>query len=660
MRYFLYLGLALSALLLLGCAPESAYNGGTGGFKDYESFDEYGGATSGAKAKPGGKASKDSKSSKGAAKGGNKTPSPESSASYEPPVKGDGHFKPTKSLLGGMRDSEAIQRATMRPYKIRGKTYTPHPVKVGDTFDGIASWYGPDFHARTTSNGETYNMNAHTAAHKTLPINTIVRVFNKDNGRTTVVRINDRGPFVEGRIIDLSNIAAKDIQMVGRGLANVRLEVVGFGGDLAHNNPSKAQEKNPKNEIKESSPKKQKNDSKKEVPKAPKEVKTPKEAKVASNQQARVASPVAIPIAPMVTPPPMPLPTESKTMESEEPEPKPDNEITMIEEDLGQTFLPKDLEEVEESEPVIQPLPAPLSNENMQPPKATSGDTPAEVISESKPVREARAPDNLATKSTIDPSEATRPSQASQMEYVTPVEPTEPTPPLDEMELARPPKENPPSPNKAISQPPSEEAMQEAAPAPTPAAPKQEEKPASQSNEELITPLQLDAALQNLMDSTKRLQNEVEAEHKLITGENEAKATESTEKPLENHEDQAAQTEELETAQKPQETSEALETASKPKEATPPPPKEPSAPENPEPIAKKGSHMISLNVFSQEERAIKFSEDMKARFEDLPYDIDIVRTDKGLYRVALRGFSSLSEAKEFIARENISGHVVAE
>ena len=657
MRYFLYLGLALSALLLLGCAPESAYNGGTGGFKDYESFDEYGGATSGAKAKPGGKASKDSKSSKGAAKGGNKTPSLESSASYEPPVKGDGHFKPTKSLLGGMRDSEAIQRATMRPYKIRGKTYTPHPVKVGDTFDGVASWYGPDFHARATSNGETYNMNAHTAAHKTLPMNTIVKVFNKDNGRTTVVRINDRGPFVEGRIIDLSNIAAKDIQMVGKGLANVRLEVVGFGGDLAHNNPSKAQEKNPKNEVKEASPKKQKNDSKKEVPKAPKEVKTPKEAKAASNQQARAAAPVAS----MVTPPPVPLPTESTATESEELEPKPDDEIAVVEEDLGQTFLPKDLEEIEESEPVTQPLPAPLSNENTQPPKAASGDTPAEVISESKPVREARAPDNLATKGTIDPSEATRPSQASQMEYATPVEPTEPTPPLDEMELARPPKENPPSP-KTISQPPSEEAMQEAAPAPAPAAPKQEEKPASQSDEELIAPLQLDAALQNLMDSTKRLQNEVEAEHKLITGENEAKATESIEKPSDNHEDQAAQTEELETAQKPQETSEALETASKPKEATPPPPphKEPSAAENQEPIAKKGSHMVSLNVFSQEERAIKFSEDMRARFEDLPYDIDIVRTDKGLYRVALRGFSSISEAKEFIARENISGHVVAE
>ncbi|WP_371113561.1 MULTISPECIES: septal ring lytic transglycosylase RlpA family protein [unclassified Helicobacter] len=139
------------------------------------------------------------------------------------------------SLMAGMRESEAIQRATMRPYQIAGKWYYPTKVKIGETFDGIASWYGPNFHAKATSNGETYNMHAHTAASKTLPMNTIVKVLNKENGKTTIVRINDRGPFVEGRIIDLSNIAAKDIDMVSKGTARVKVEVIGFGGMVDKN-----------------------------------------------------------------------------------------------------------------------------------------------------------------------------------------------------------------------------------------------------------------------------------------------------------------------------------------------------------------------------------------------------------------------------------------
>ncbi|WP_104684958.1 septal ring lytic transglycosylase RlpA family protein, partial [Helicobacter bizzozeronii] len=138
-----------------------------------------------------------------------------------------------RSLTGGMINSEAMQRATMRPYKVGGKTYYPTKVAVGQTFDGYASWYGPNFHARKTSNGETYNMYAHTAAHKTLPMNTIVKVTNKDNNKSTIVRINDRGPFVPNRIIDLSNIAARDIEMVGKGVAPVKLEVLGFGGVIS-------------------------------------------------------------------------------------------------------------------------------------------------------------------------------------------------------------------------------------------------------------------------------------------------------------------------------------------------------------------------------------------------------------------------------------------
>ena len=127
--------------------------------------------------------------------------------------------------------SAASQRATMRPYTINGKTYYPTTVSVGDTASGTASWYGPDFHGKKTSNGETYNMNAMTAAHKTLPMNTMVRVTNLGNGAQTTVRINDRGPFVAGRIIDLSKAAATSIGMIGTGTARVKLEVVGFYGD---------------------------------------------------------------------------------------------------------------------------------------------------------------------------------------------------------------------------------------------------------------------------------------------------------------------------------------------------------------------------------------------------------------------------------------------
>ena len=94
---------------------------------------------------------------------------------------------------------------------------------------GTASWYGPDFHGKLTANGETYNMNALTAAHRTLPFNTVVRVENTDNGETVVVRINDRGPYVGDRVIDLSRKAAEEINMIGPGTAPVRLYLVQEG-----------------------------------------------------------------------------------------------------------------------------------------------------------------------------------------------------------------------------------------------------------------------------------------------------------------------------------------------------------------------------------------------------------------------------------------------
>ncbi|PNV83585.1 MAG: septal ring lytic transglycosylase RlpA family lipoprotein [Sulfurimonas sp.] len=135
----------------------------------------------------------------------------------------------------------------MRPYVIRGVKYYPTVVNVGDEFGGNASWYGPDFHGKLTSNGETYNMYDMTAAHKTLPMNTIVKVTNKKNGLSTVVRINDRGPFIATRIIDLSNTAARKIDMIADGTAPVTIEVLGFH--------SKNQKKVPLQEqLKESPP----------------------------------------------------------------------------------------------------------------------------------------------------------------------------------------------------------------------------------------------------------------------------------------------------------------------------------------------------------------------------------------------------------------------
>ena len=139
----------------------------------------------------------------------------------------------------GIRNSSAMHRATMKSYFVLGKRYYPKKTFIGEKFEGIASWYGPDFHAKKTSNGETYNMYAQTAASKTLPMNTMVKVFNKDNGQSTIVRINDRGPFVNGRIIDLSNKAAHDIDMVKNGTANVILTVVGFDGIISRNNYKK-------------------------------------------------------------------------------------------------------------------------------------------------------------------------------------------------------------------------------------------------------------------------------------------------------------------------------------------------------------------------------------------------------------------------------------
>lgn len=138
---------------------------------------------------------------------------------------------------------DAVPRAEPRStrgnpvyYEVFGKRYYILATAEGYKERGVASWYGPDFHARPTSSGEPYDMYGMTAAHKTLPIPAYARVTNLSNGRSVVVRINDRGPFVANRIIDLSYTAAQKLDMTRAGTAFVEVEVLtpGSAQDATH------------------------------------------------------------------------------------------------------------------------------------------------------------------------------------------------------------------------------------------------------------------------------------------------------------------------------------------------------------------------------------------------------------------------------------------
>ena len=113
-----------------------------------------------------------------------------------------------------------------KPYQVFGVWYYPADDRGYDQ-RGLASWYGPGFHALDTANGERYNQDDITAAHKTLPMGTKVRVINESNGKSEVVTINDRGPYTKGRIIDVTIGAAERLGFVKRGIALVRVEVLG-------------------------------------------------------------------------------------------------------------------------------------------------------------------------------------------------------------------------------------------------------------------------------------------------------------------------------------------------------------------------------------------------------------------------------------------------
>lgn len=121
---------------------------------------------------------------------------------------------------------EKLPAKSRDSYQVKGQWYHPLTDSAGFRQSGIASWYGAPFHGRKTASGERYDMHARTAAHKTLPIGTFLRVRRLDNGKETIVRVNDRGPFVRGRIIDLSYKAARDIEMIGPGTARVEILVM--------------------------------------------------------------------------------------------------------------------------------------------------------------------------------------------------------------------------------------------------------------------------------------------------------------------------------------------------------------------------------------------------------------------------------------------------
>ena len=114
-----------------------------------------------------------------------------------------------------------------KPYTVLGHTYQPYTASKGYVERGVASWYGPQFHGRLTSNGEVYDMHKMTAAHKLLPLGTWVEVTNLKNGKKAVVRVNDRGPFVDGRVIDLSKAAATQLGVIGPGTAPVEVRALG-------------------------------------------------------------------------------------------------------------------------------------------------------------------------------------------------------------------------------------------------------------------------------------------------------------------------------------------------------------------------------------------------------------------------------------------------
>jgi rare lipoprotein A len=133
---------------------------------------------------------------------------------------------PGKKAAGNLPAGHGGHYKTGKPYQVAGRWYYPLPSASGYDRTGIASWYGRDFHGRKTANGEHYDMHALSAAHKTLPLPTLVRVTNRENGRFVIVRVNDRGPFAKKRLIDLSYAAARALGFAEKGTVRVRVQAI--------------------------------------------------------------------------------------------------------------------------------------------------------------------------------------------------------------------------------------------------------------------------------------------------------------------------------------------------------------------------------------------------------------------------------------------------
>lgn len=147
-----------------------------------------------------------------------------------PPVSVPAVPSPTPAESGVPREEPRSAYGNPPFYEVGGRRYVVLGSAAGYVEQGVASWYGPDFHGGRTATGETYDMNAMTGAHPTLPLPTWVRVTNLENGRSVVVRLNDRGPFARDRIIDLSRAAAQALDMVRAGTARVEVRSLAEAG----------------------------------------------------------------------------------------------------------------------------------------------------------------------------------------------------------------------------------------------------------------------------------------------------------------------------------------------------------------------------------------------------------------------------------------------
>lgn len=132
-------------------------------------------------------------------------------------------------LIPALSCSSNVRYAAGKKGSVKSSKKTARRANTGKILKGVASYYGKDFHGRKTANGETFDMYGLTAAHKTLPLGTRVRVTNMANGKSVIVKINDRGPFVAGRILDLSFEAAKRLGMIASGTADVQITILTSG-----------------------------------------------------------------------------------------------------------------------------------------------------------------------------------------------------------------------------------------------------------------------------------------------------------------------------------------------------------------------------------------------------------------------------------------------